>query len=125
MNCGDAVVSPSPGSLEEHLWVAITTPDASGKFVLVNVTSQGPEKEQTCVLNAGDHPFIKHESVIRYVDATIVDLTLVREAIAGKIMRPNAPMSAAVLRRIQSGAIVSKFAENGVKTAVRTELGSS
>jgi hypothetical protein len=42
--------------------------------VCVSVTTKRPYSDTTGGLSAGDHPFIKHESVIHYADARILDL---------------------------------------------------
>jgi hypothetical protein len=37
----------------------------------VNVTTWRQDKDQSCLLNPGDHPEIKHNSVVNYFDSRV------------------------------------------------------
>ena len=41
-----------------HLWVVISLPDEIGEVVVVNLTSHRDNKDQSCVIEAGEHPFV-------------------------------------------------------------------
>src|SRR5258705_9442247 len=59
----------------EHLWILITKPNPLNNSALwVNVTTAGPGSDRTTVLESGDHSAIRHESVINYRGAKLVDL---------------------------------------------------
>lgn len=123
MRAGDTFFGPHPQSPGvDHLFVVLSSPDHQGKFALVNITSQDAGKEQTCVLLPEDHSFVRHETVVRYRSAVVVDLQLFEKAIENGIMKPQEAMKAAVLERMQNGALASRYTEIGVKNAVRAEL---
>jgi hypothetical protein len=42
------------------------------RIVIVNFTSQHRLAEQTCLLRAGEHPFVRHETCVSYRDAILV-----------------------------------------------------
>jgi hypothetical protein len=93
-----------------HLWVVITHPDgAEGRFVMANVTSlKAYTVDMTCVLHVGDHPFVKHDSVIAYGDAKewwMNGDSGYDDRLAQNMVYPDAPLDVAVLRRIQEGAL--------------------
>jgi hypothetical protein len=96
---------------------------ATRKAICVNVTTQRSHSDTTCVLNAGDHPFVKHPSVVYYQDAREIDLALVDRAIASGIKNfvctAHAPCSAALLERIRKGLIDSKQTPKGIKALCR------
>lgn len=109
-----------------HLWTVITTPDGhEGTFVMVNVTTFAAHKDTSCVLHAGDHPDIQHDSVIYYADAR-----------AWWNVGPNGhdywtgqgqieqrdPLNNAILRRIQDGALASPFFKRKFIPLVQTCL---
>ena len=74
MRCGDTFLMPAPGiGPTPHLWVVITDPDDDdGRCVIVSVTTLRHGVDQTVFLSPGDHPFIRHRSVIYYIDARMV-----------------------------------------------------
>jgi hypothetical protein len=78
---GDTFIAPLTSRAIEHLWIVITAADAEGKAVAVNVTTRRSFSETTVILNEGDHPFVKHPSVINYTDAQFIDLKAVEKAI--------------------------------------------
>jgi len=83
--------------------IVITQPDADANAVCVSVTTQRSYSDVTVFLKVGDHPFIKHESVIHYADARILDLRKVQAALDAKtrtfICRRHEPCSESLLTR--------------------------
>lgn len=69
---GDAVLMPKYADATPHMWIVLTAPDANNDVVIVNVTSLKNHADQTTILKVGDHPYIKHDSVVLYADARIV-----------------------------------------------------
>ncbi len=67
MRCGDTFLMPAPGgSAVPHLWIVITEPTGNPPVVIiVNITTLQQGAEQTVILQRVDHPFIRHESVVR------------------------------------------------------------
>src|ERR1041384_2256964 len=92
-----------------HLYVVISDPLArEGKCVLVNVTTQRPSSDQTCVLLPADFPsFIHHPSVVNYGDAILAETRLLEQVIANGEVRPHPDMAPALVRRIVEGALRS------------------
>lgn len=92
--------------------------------MLVNLTSQALLKDQSCILNVGDHPFIKHETVINYAEAVISsEEAIFAGARGGVIQHDPAPVTSDALKRIQQGALASPQIETRVKAAVVAALG--
>lgn len=123
MKAGETFHAQSPSSTRPHLYVAITDPDSEGNIVLVNLTSQSQLKDQSCILNVGDHPFIKHETVINYADAVIAkEEAILAGARGGVIQYDPIPVTQHALERIQQGALTSSQAETQIRTAVQAFL---
>jgi CMP-2-keto-3-deoxyoctulosonic acid synthetase len=123
VNAGETFHMGHPGSTQKHLYVALTDPDSSGRLAIANVTSQGQDKDQSCVLSVGDHPFIKWESVMNYADAFMTNEALLRTALRSGLAEPDAAVTPQVLAKIRKGAVASPHTEAGVKAAVQTALG--
>lgn len=64
---GDTLIIPAPGtSLDSHLWIVLSDPTLDHFVLLVNLTSYRPDKDDACILDVGDHPFIRHPSCVNY-----------------------------------------------------------
>jgi hypothetical protein len=62
-------------AVESHLWVIVSDPAVDAERVLfVSMTSYDVTKEKVCLLDAGDHPFIKHRTCIAYDFAKVAPL---------------------------------------------------
>ena len=123
MNAGETFHAQAPGSTRPHLYVAVTDPDPEGNFVIANITSQSESKDQSCVLDVGDHPFIRKQSVVNYAEARITNQDAVSAGARRGVIQYDAPVTPEALAKIQAGALASPQTELGVKAAVRAALG--
>ena len=118
---GDTVLMPKPGQETAHLWIIVTAPEAgSGQAVMVNLTTQRPHSDTTVVLNAGDHPFVRHPTVVNFSDARFVDVRQLEQGIRAGYFAAQATCTARVLQRIQAGVLASQFTPTKIKTYCRT-----
>jgi hypothetical protein len=67
------------------------------------------------VLKKGEHPFIKHESVIAYGYAAIKWEENIDNAILNGVATKREPVSPQLLKRVQAGLIDSDFTPNEVR----------
>lgn len=114
LNCGDTFLTGDGDEENFHLWIIITPP-SEGEVVTVCVVTAHKRSERLVVLNDGDHPFIKHESVIAYRFSKIREIGDIEAAIAAKAARKREPISGDILRRVQGGLIESDFTPNDVR----------
>ena len=100
---GDAFVLKNLG-VDDHLWVVVSDPDRGpDRVVIVSLTTLTPQKEQACVIQGGEHPWVRHLSCAAYEFARIVrkaDLNQLRHA--GQFDM-QVPVSAALLERLRRG----------------------
>ncbi|CDL79283.1 conserved hypothetical protein [Xenorhabdus cabanillasii JM26] len=78
-------------------------------FLAVNLTTIYPDiqYDDTCILNIGDHPFVKHRSYIFYKKAELLGVgTVTSQIIAGDI-RVSEPCYDDVFDRILKGFNIS------------------
>ena len=125
MRCGDAVLIPAPGGPSiPHLWFLITEPDAvSFQCVMVNVTTLRSHCDRTLVLQRGEHPFIRHPSVISFADARIVDARHIEAGIEAGTMERREPCPPQLLHLIQDAALASPRTPNKVVALCRRAWG--
>ncbi|EQD77028.1 hypothetical protein B1B_01297 [mine drainage metagenome] len=98
----------------KHLFVLLTDPSGPAQHVLMApVCSVDPDpkafRDDTCLLAAGDHPFIKHDSYIAYAKCRVVAASdLVKHTESGYVIEKK-PASDALVARIVAGLRKSKF----------------
>ena len=98
------------GAADRHLRVIISDPSIDPDRVLfVSMTSYDVTKEDVCLLDVGDHPFVQHKTCIAYADAREAPLeALIKLQDAGHL-RPGDPISAELLQRIRRGVSLSRW----------------
>jgi len=111
--CGDTFLTGDDDD-DLHLWIAITPP-TNGEVITVSVTTQRKGSEALVVLHEGDHPFIKHDSVIAYIYSRIRTVASIEAALLSGTAKQREPVSAGVLKRVQDGLLDSNFTPNGVR----------
>ena len=115
LRCGDTFLAGDEGSESLHLHIVATPPNIDGEVLLLSVTTRQRFSDTTVILKPGDHPFIRHDSVIAYNYARV---RLVRElevSIQSKRDLMRTPLKTEVLKLVQEGVLESDFTENGVK----------
>lgn len=107
LNAGDTFLTASKG-IRDHLWFIISDPALDELNVLfVNLTTWKTEKDESCILDRGDHPFITHKSIINYADARVTSIAnLAKLHELNQIYRKE-PLSPAILARIRQGLRIS------------------
>jgi hypothetical protein len=105
VDAGDTLLVIEPGtSYDSHLWIIISDPrkDAE-RVVIVSMTSYRADKDQACVLDVGDHPYIRKPTCINYIDAKVVSIAAIESLIASGKVSGHHRCSAALLTRIRAG----------------------
>ncbi len=112
---GVCVIHPDFGG--EHLCIFLTDYADYGKnqlvAVIVNITSWREHKDQTLILQPGDHDFITKKSVIAYDNACLLQEWQVEFVLSKGKQQP--PASKELLRRIGDGLLRSPFTPRDVR----------
>jgi hypothetical protein len=120
LGLGDTFLVPKSSLEIEHLWIIITDRDPiTHEAVCVNVTTLQVGCEKTVIVIAKEHPFVTHDSVIRYADAKKLDLRKVEAALDAQcttfVCEQKEKCSPAFLKRVQDGLLQSRTAPKGIK----------
>ncbi|MFO0807516.1 MAG: hypothetical protein U0746_02740 [Gemmataceae bacterium] len=107
MRAGDTFLASNP-ALENHLWVVISNPDADPDRVLcVSLTTAAAHKEDACLVQPGEHPWVTHLTCVAYDKAKAVRLDdLFRLKDSGTIVKKD-PVSPELLQRIREKSLDS------------------
>jgi hypothetical protein len=100
----------------DHLWVVINEPQAHhGTALIVNVSTLRTGAETTCLLNGGEHPFIKHASYVRYSCARGAPAGDIAKALKTGKLKPHQAVSPTLLAKLRAGATASTMLATGLK----------
>lgn len=88
---------------EGHYCVVITPP-SHPEVLIVNFTTQGPRKDQSCVLQPGDHPVLVDESVVAFEYAAVFPTDEVQKCIDDNTFEVKVDASEELLIKIWDGA---------------------
>jgi len=94
-----------------HLFIVLTDPITGKKLVLIASLSSiydGVPYDRTCILEAGEHQFIRHRSYIDYSKLTIVEAGKLSKGVQTGVFSNKGPMSEDIVNRIVDGVFVSK-----------------
>ena len=111
MNPGDTFFVQQVGKrYDSHLWMVLSDPALNANQVLiVSLTTWGKDDDPACVLNVGDHPFVRQKSFIKYSHAKVVTDQQLEDFLARGQIHAQAPLSASVLKRVRDAAAESRF----------------
>ena len=125
VSSGDTCILRKPGNDIRHLWAVLTDPDQDDKVVIVNLTTRQTHSDDTVILDRGDHPFIRHETVIFYQDTRLVNAYDLTKAVRGGAATMHNRFRADVLTKIQCGLEKSPYTPNAIKIYFQRQSSSS
>jgi len=107
---GDTLIIPEPGtSLDSHLWIVLSDPAQDHFVLLVNLTSWRTDKDQACLLDVGDHPFIKHKTCVNYAKSKHVALQQLVKILELPQVECREPLAPEILQRIRNCSANSRM----------------
>lgn len=111
LNTGDTLLVANPGgSYDSHLWIVLSKPELDQEHILlVNFTGWRPDKDQACILDKGDHPYLTKKTCVNYADSKIVTAEHIGKLVRSRDLTKHIPVALALLERIREGAMRSKF----------------
>lgn len=119
MKAGDTIYIPNPvTSVDSHLWMVISDPSIDEQCVIVNFTSWRADKDQACVVESHEHPYLAHRSCINFKDAKLVSNSDLDSLIEKRQLQNKAPLSPALLQRIRDSVPDSHMNFNCVEVLV-------
>lgn len=108
---------PSNDQDRMHLFIILTNPSTEKKLnIIVSLaTYTGWPNDSTCILNQGEHPFIRHKSYVLYSKAkTFESKKLIRGVQDGKLV-PKDPIDQNVFEKIVDGLMASERTPKKIK----------
>lgn len=95
-------------SIDSHLHIIISDPSLNtDRIVTVNFTSWREDKDQSCIVESNEHPFITHRSCIDYRREQLISLSDYERVMESGNLISHDPVSEVLLKRILAGAEIS------------------
>src|SRR5262245_36827970 len=95
--------------VDDHLWVIASDPKADpGQVLIVSLTTARSYKEQVCIIEGGEHPWVRHRTCVNYEDSKVVSLDKLYTLKDSGLLQLQEPLTPSLLRRIRDGAAVSR-----------------
>jgi hypothetical protein len=92
-----------------HLWMVISDPRKDPANVLiVNFTTLQPIHESCCLVNAGEHPFVHHQTCVNYAASKVTTDQKLELARARGLLTMHQDLSPQLLQRIRESAMESQ-----------------
>jgi hypothetical protein len=121
MRAGDAFFLKSVAA-DKHLWVIISDPESHPDEVLfVSMTSYDITKEDGCLINQDEHPFVKHKTCIDYSHARHATSAQLDTLLAAQQILQATSVSDDLLERIRMGASSSEDLAQRYKKLLRSQ----
>ncbi len=94
-----------------HLFVIVTGKCGNGQHLIVNFTTVRPNiaHDPACIVEAGDHPFIKAQSYALYRSADIQDADRLTKMVGLQYYKPQNDASDALLIKMRAGIRGSQY----------------
>ena len=119
MEVGETFRSLSDNDPDGHLWV-IVAKNENSELVCFNISTLRAHSDKTCIIEAGEHDFIKHISVVYYAQGLVFS----KHKLDQKILNDYATgfISDALLQKIQQGALDSEETPQKLQSLVQDYL---
>lgn len=106
-----------PDGISTHLSFVIEVL-VDGSLVVCHFTSESARCDRTCIVEAGEHPFCKKRTVVRYDQAYICAAERIPN-LESVITKRMEDLSAALLARIRKGALDSSQTPDYIKDVLK------
>ncbi len=120
---GDTFLLTRGTGTTPHLWVILWGPAGAARaFLAVFLTTLRPHSDRTCVITAGEHPFVHHDTAVAYGEAQRWPEDRLLQLIADGVAKPRHPVSPALLDRLRRGFLASPRTPNAMVEMARTDF---
>lgn len=96
-----------PSGPTDHLFIVCNDTCKLGANLFVNISSVVDPCDTTCVLDVGDHPFIRHPSFVFYARAVVISVESLQRGFEQSRITPQDDLAEEVFQRVVDGITVS------------------
>lgn len=113
---GGTLLVPS-GPSGFHLYGIVTHACPEGRHLIVNISSipEAGFHDATCIVNAGEHPFVNRPSYAVYSMADVQAAERLGRMVDGWVYRPHDDLAPEITDRIEQGILASRHTKRRIK----------
>ena len=89
--------------------MVISDPTVGERCVIVNFTTWRADKNQACVLEVGEHPYISRKTCVNYRDAKKLRTSDLDDLVASRNLQRSVPLSPVLLAKIRKAVPESRM----------------
>lgn len=120
MKAGDTFLLPG---YDDHLWLIISDPALNpDKILIVSFISWRRHYDQSCIMEQGEHPFVKHRTLVNYSSAMVTTDAKLEARKKERALKMKEPLSAELLERIRRCARGSNVPLDCIELLIEQEL---
>lgn len=106
------------GPVGKHLFVLVLDTKVGNQHQVISVpvcTVRGPRIDDACLIQQGEHPFVKADSFVEYRNARVDPVSHLLERVIERTFIPHEQASPALLDKIKNGLLNSRFVGRHMK----------
>jgi len=108
-----------------HLWVLLWGPEGLARaFLSIHLSTWRKGRDRTCLIQAGEHAFVHHETYVVYNAAKRLTEAALQDAVGARQAIPRDPVSPVLPERLRAGFIASPFTPNAMVQLARDQFGA-
>ena len=97
MNAGDTFIPQCKPY--NHLYIVLSDPSQDEeRVVLVNLTTWTVDEESHCIVQKGEHRFVKHKTAVRYNGAKLASVSELERLTNTGMLKSDRPLSPELLK---------------------------
>ena len=116
---GQTFLYPLNQAETAHLWIIATNPNPEGEVAVVSFTSLRGAKDQTVIVRAREHDFVRWDTCVCYQLAEVTTTTAIKSKIDSGLAEMKSDVSAELLEEVLVGFTASDMTKNRVREFVR------
>ena len=95
---------------DDHHWMIISDPAVDGaRVVIVCFLSYREYLDHACIIEPGEHPFIKHRTCIDYAGSCLTTDAKLEQHKKSGMLKPKEPLSQELVGKIRSAVLDSRM----------------
>lgn len=123
LQVGDTYLDKESFKDPYHLWVVLLVLE-DGSALVVNVTEYEDGCDPTCILGAGEHPFLyKDKSIVLYSHHDVVSAKDAAYNVSKNLWLARERATDALVQKVREGALRSPYIAPEHKKALLSEMG--
>ncbi len=115
LEVGDTYFDASNSSQIRHLYFILAIDSELVTAAAVNITSNRSDKDQTCIIQSGEHPRITKESVVFFRESRLLKYEILMEDLQKGFLKKSVKASPELMNKIIEASKISKFIPKEVK----------